>query len=173
MPLSRALSIRPVNSEKHEVTNTSLAQNASTTQELEIIEGINVLTGIADQVTIGSTVKSVYIEFNLNGVNNSGASQVFHWMVIKNPSGELETADLDPALYNQKVKRHILKRGMEMLPEVPLDSGGTIQTKRIFVVKIPPRMRRFGQGDRLEFVYKSTSASGINLCFLAIYKAFS
>ncbi len=173
MPISRALSLRPVTSEKHEITGTFLAQNASTTQEIEIIEGINVLTGVSDQVTIGSTVKNVFFEFNLNGVNNSGASQVFHWMVIKNPSGELETADLDPILYNQKIKRHILKRGMEMLPEVPLDSGGTVQTKRIFVVKIPPRMRRFGDGDRLEFVYRSTSASGINLCIIAIYKAFS
>ncbi len=124
----------------------------------------------ATEVETGSTIRSVYVEFNLNGVNNSGASQVFHWYIWKNPATEFTVTV--PSTYDDDKKRFILKRRMEMLPEVPLDSGGTVQTKRIFVVKIPPRMRRFGENDSLQLVYISTSASAINFCGIAIFKEF-
>ncbi len=169
---SRALSLRPVNSEKHEITWSLLSLNASGTQVISLIKGVQNPTA-SDEVQQGSTVGSVYFETNLNGVDNSGTVQIFHWMIVKSPSNEIEIADADPALYNQKIKRHILKRGMEMLPEIPIGSGGTVQTKRIFVVKLPKSIKRFGVDDRLNLYFKSTSASGVNFCGIAIYKNFS
>ncbi len=164
------MSLRPVKTEKHEITWSNLAQNASTLQVINLITAVQT-PATATNVEIGSTVRSIYLETNLNGVDNSSAAQVFHWAVLKSPAGD-PTFDTDPATYNTSRKRFILKRGMEMLPDIPLGSGGTVQTKRIFVVRIPPRMRRFGDGDQLQLVYKSTSASGINYCGIGIYKEY-
>lgn len=168
--MNRALSLRPVKSEKHETTWSNLGQNASTTKIVPLIESVAGEPTSGVQVETASTVRSIYIESNLNGVDNSGAVQVFHWMIYKDPSGLF--GSLDPTTYDTDKKRFILKRGMEMLPEIPLGSGGTVQTKRIFVVKIPPRMSRWGESDKLTLSYKSTSASNINFCGIAIFKEF-
>ncbi len=134
------------------------------------VERGTIATATAEEVAIGSKINSIYIEFNLNGVDNSGTAQVFHWMIFKNENNQ---ANPDPAFYNQSIKKRILKRGMEMLPEIPLGSGGTVQTKRIFVVKIPKGLSRFGDNDRLELRYKSTSASSVNFCGITIFKEYT
>ncbi len=171
MPYSRkAMSLRPVKSEKHEDTWSNLGENASSVKSIELIDTASGEPATANEVEVGSKVRSIYIEFNLNGVDNSGTVQVFHWQIYKNPSGAFSI--LDPASYDTAFKKHILKRGMEMLPEIPLGSGGTVQTKRVFVVRIPPRMNRFGEADKLVLSYKSTSSSGINFCGIAIFKEF-
>ncbi len=169
MPFSRRqMSLRPVISQKHEITWSNLGQDASTVQEIQLINGTESPV-TAQDVDIGSIVKWIYLETNLNGVDNSGVAQVFHWIIIKRPAGAF--AD-DPSTYNQDSKKFVIKRGMEMLPEIPLGSGGTVQTKRIFVVKLPSRIRRFDDGDSLALRYKSTSSSGINYCGIAIFREF-
>ncbi len=167
---SRALSLRPVKSEKHEGTWSNLIQDASATKEIIIVKATAGEPSAPQDVETGSTIRSVYFETNLNGVDNSGASTVFHWQIYKNPSGFFGA--LDPAIYDTDKKRFTLKRGMEMLPAIPLGSGGTVQTKRIFVIKIPPRMSRFGENDELVLTYKNTSASAINYCGITIFKEF-
>ncbi len=171
MPYSRRrTSLSPIQSEKHEGTWSNLGQNASTTQTIELIDTAAGEPSAANAIETGSHVKSIYIEFNLNGVDNSGVVQVFHWLIIKDPSGAFPV--LDPATYDTARKRFILKRGMEMLPEIPLGSGGTVQTKRVFVVKIPRHMQRFGEADKLILYYKSTSTSGINFCGITIFREY-
>ncbi len=173
MPYSRRqTSIRPVHSEKHEIVWSNLAQNASAVQLITVAQAVQTPGAPDSEVNIGSTVNSVFFEFNVNGVDNSGVAQIIHWMILKSPMDELEVADINPSLYNQKNKRFILKRGMEMLPEIPLGSGGTVQTKRVFVVKLPRTFKRFGVDDRLYFIYISTSTSNINMCGIAIYKEY-
>ncbi len=168
MPYRRALAIRPVNSLKHETTWSNLGENASTDKVVTLINATeSPVTGV--DVDIGSVVKSIFVETNLNGVDNSGSVQVFHWFIMKVPAG-LTTPSA--AVYQSDQKKFILKRGMEMLPEIPLGSGGTVQTKRIFVVKLPPRLRRFDDGDTLQLRYISSSASSINYCGIAIFKEF-
>lgn len=164
----RALSLRPVKTLKHETTWTFLGQNASTAQTINLIEGLESPVG-ATQVDIGSIVKWIYIEFNLNGVDNSGSAAVFHWLIEKSPGGVVNNI---ANVYQSDTKKFIIKRGMEMLPEIPIGSGGTVQTKRMFVVKIPPRLRRFDDNDLLRFKYISTTASGINFCGIGIFKEF-
>ncbi len=175
MPFSRrANRLRPINSQKHESTWSFLLHNASGPQTIDLIVGEDrgtIDTNNPPEVQIGSKVNSVYIEFNLNGVDNSGTAQIFHWMIIKNPNSQI--SGIDPSDYNKDFKSKILKRGMEMLPEIPLGSGGTVQTKRIFVVKIPRGLSRIGQNDKLQLVYKSTSASSINFCGIWIFKEYT
>ncbi len=175
MPFSRrANRLRPINSQKHENTWSFLIHNASGPQTIDLIDVTDqgtIDTANPEEVAIGSKINSVYIEFNLNGVDNSGSAQVFHWLIIKNPNSQI--SGIDPAQYNKDFKSKILKRGMEMLPEIPIGSGGTVQTKRIFVVKIPRGLSRFGQNDKLQLVYKSTSASSINFCGIWIFKEYT
>lgn len=166
----RSLTFRPIHSEKHETTWSNLGQNASTEQIIVLLQSVAGEPSTGNQVETGAVVRYVYIEMNLNGVDNSGAVQVFHWLVNKNPGNNI--ASLNPAVYDTKDKRWVLKRGMEMLPEIPLGSGGTVQTKRIFVVKIPKKMQRMGEGDQIDLHYISSSASSINFCGIAIYKEF-
>ncbi len=161
--------LHPVNSEKHENTWSFLNHNASAVQIIEIVSGVR-SPSANQEVPIGSKVNSVYFEWNLNGVDNSGTAQVFHWTIVKDPGTTFSTAELDPALYNTKIKKFIIKRGMEMLPQIPTGSGGTVQTKRIFVVKLN-RYSRMGDTDKLFFCYKSTSASQINFCGITIFKS--
>ena len=164
----RQMSLRPVVSLKHEITWSNLGENASTVKTVDLIHAQeSPLTGI--EIDIGSIVKWIYIETNLNGVDNSGTVQVFHWYIAKQPSTLVLS---DPTTYQSDTKKFILKRGMEMLPEIPLGSGGTVQTKRVFVVKIPPRLRRFDDGDKLVLKYKSTSTSGVNYCGIGVFKEF-
>ncbi len=172
MPYSRRRgnSLRPVKSEKHETTWSNLGENASTVKSVVLIDTPAGEPSVGNQVEVGSTVGSIYIEFNLNGVDNSGTVQVFHWLIMKNPQGVYGT--VDPSIYDQNTKRFVLKRGMEMLPEIPLGSGGTVQTKRVFVVKMPRGYKRWGESDKLTLFYKSTSSSGINFCGIAIFKEF-
>ncbi len=168
---NRGLSLRPVHSEKHEVTWSNLAENASSTKTIDIVEAVAGEPSTPPQVQTGSTVKWIYFEFNLNGVDNSSGAQVFHWTIHKNPHGGITG---DPILYDTNFKSQILKRGMEMLPDIPLGSGGTVQTKRTFTVKIPRKVfSRMGEGDKIQLLYRSSSASGINFCGFAIFKEFS
>ncbi len=175
MPGSRrGNSLRPINSQKHENTFSFLGQNASSTQTVNLIVGTErgtIATATPEEVQIGAVIKWIYIEFNLNGVDNSTVAQIFHWMILKNPNSQISGAD--PALYNKDFKSKILKRGMEMLPQNPIGSGGVVQTKRIFIVKIPKGLQRFGQNDKLQFIYKSTSASAINICGIHIFKEYT
>ncbi len=164
----RAMSLRPVVSQKHETTWSNLGENASTTKTVTLIEALESPIAGKD-VDISSIIKWIYVEFNLNGVDNSGTVQVFHWYIMKVPAGLTEPG---PSSYNSDQKKFILKRGMEMLPEIPIGSGGTVQTKRVFTVRLPPRIRRFDDGDKLLLKYISTSSSGINFCGISIFKEF-
>ncbi len=164
----RALAVRPVKSLKHEITWSNLGQNASSVQTIVLVEGIESPVN-PEEVDTGSIVKSIYVEFNLNGIDNSGVVQVFHWAIYKSPANAIS---IIPSSYQTDTKKFIIKRGMEMLPEIPIGSGGTVQTKRVFTVKLPRSYKRFDDSDQLNLSYISTSASAINFCGFVIYKEF-
>ncbi len=163
----RALALRPIHSEKKETTWTFLAQNASTIQTITLVNAVRTpSTGV--EVNIGSIVKWLYIETNLNGVDNSSGAQIFHFQIYKSPNNQL--GNIDPSIYDAVTKKWVLKRGMDMLPDIPLGSGGTVQTKRVMVIRIPKKMQRMGDNDKIILTYKSTSASGLNYCGFSIFK---
>ncbi len=162
--VSRGLGLRPVKSEKEEITWTNLSQDASTQVNIDIIAATNSPT-TAGQIEIGDTVKSVYFEFHFSAETTT-AAKVVHWTIQKLPAGVAAMQNV-PSVYDSVVKRFILKRGMEML----VRDQATV-FKRTFVVRIPPRIRRFGDGDRLVFSYIATSANTQNACGIAIYRHF-
>ncbi len=163
MPFRRQ-SLRPVNSEKHEITWSDLSIDASADKTKVIVVAVEPSAkNISQEVIIGSTVRSVYFEFHFSAETITNA-KVIHWEVAKEPFG---TGVASPTTYNAPSRRFILKRGMEMLPK----DVSTV-FKRIFVVRIPPRMRRFGEDDQFVFTYRCSSVETVNACGFAIYKSF-
>ncbi len=160
---ARGFALRPVHSEKQEITWSNLSQNASTTQNIPIITTVENPSS-AGQLNIGATVKAVFFEFNI-AAEAAAVATVVNWIIEKLPS--LGTGN-DPSIFDAVNKKQILKRGMEMLPK----DVSTV-FKRVFVLRIPPRLRRFADGDQLNFRYKASSAGLINNCGIAIYKGFN
>lgn len=163
MPYRRS-SLRPVNSEKHEINWSLLALDASSDVRTVIVQGVEPSAkNIPTEVTIGATVRTVYFEFHFSAETITNA-KVIHWIIAKEPFG---SAVGSPTSYNTPSRRFILKRGMEMLPK----DVGTV-FKRIVVVRIPPRIRRFGEDDTLVFEFRCSSTETVNACGIAIYKSF-
>ncbi len=137
------------------------------------VNAASIFTGTAsadlnagNEVGIGSKVFSVYFEFNLNAAATS-ATNVFHWQVLYIPAPASATPPV-PSLYNQSIKSHILKRGMEM---IPVNVSTVI--KRIFVVRIPKKYQRTETGAILSF--RQIAAPGtdnVNFCFFAIFQEY-
>ncbi len=162
MGFRRSLQLRPVKSEKEEITASLLAADRSSNLVSILATAVDSPT-VAGQVEIGDTVRSIFIEFNVSAQTTTNP-KVFHWCVEKVPAGGTATV---PSLYDNNNKKQILHRGMEMLP-----ADTSTVFKRIFVVRIPPRLRRMGDGDVISLNVIATSAETINYCFFAIYKHF-
>ncbi len=165
MPFSRRNRLRPINSVKQEITWSNLGQNAGTTITIDLVTGVDPAgTNIAGEVETGSAVHSVYVEMHFSAAQ-TGNANVIHWKIEKIPA--LLTPTI-PSLYFQTDRKHILKRGMEMLPV----NVATV-FKRIFVVRIPRGISRFGDGDKLTLTYIASSTQTINACGFAIYKRYA
>ncbi len=156
------MAIRPVKSEKEEVNFQNLSVNAGTAQTIAVITALDSPT-TAGGVEIGDTVGTIFCEINFSPETVT-STKIVHWWISKRPFG---TVSGNPSSYDQSDKRFIFKRGMEMLPK---DVGTTI--KRIFTIRLPPRFRRFGDGDKLEFKYIASSTETINVCGIFIFKHF-
>ncbi len=164
MVFRRGNRLSPIQSDKHEVTWSNLAQNASAIQSITICNAV--VPSAADastEVVVGSHVNWIYFEFHFSPevVTNP---KVIHWTLIKTRFGQTIPS---PALYNQDVRRQILKRGMEMLP-----SSQSTVFKRIFAVKIPRGYANMQKGDVITLAYICSSTETINACGIAIYKAY-
>ncbi len=150
----------PLITEKIEQTFTDLASDNSATQTVTIITAQRNPTGDL-QFSPGSILPWVYFEFQFSSETTTSVKTV-HWQIIKVPAGLALTS---AALYDEAYKKFILKRGMEMLVR---DQATLI--KRIGVVRIPPRLRRFDEGDTLLFRYIMSSAELTNACGFFIGK---
>jgi len=161
MPLFRRF--RPVtHSEKHEVTWSNLAQNASSVTTINLCNPVNPATKDGPtEVLIGSQVRSVYFEFHFSAQTTTNP-KVIHWCILQERVGQ--TTNI-PSVYDAPEKSQIFKRGMEMLP-----ADQSTVFKRIFVVKIPRFMQRQKENQDLRLEYICSSAETINACGFAIYK---
>ncbi len=157
--------LRPINTQKHEITWSNLGQDAGTAA-IKVVLALGKAAGVvttttASDITIGSHIKSIYFEFHFSAAQ-TGNANVIHWQILKEPQDKNPTA---PNLYNQSDKRFVFKRGMEMLP-----TNVSTVFKRVFVTRIPKGYARIGDFDKLTFQYQASSTQTINACGFAIYK---
>ncbi len=164
--MPRFTTLRPVHSEKEEITWSNIGQDAGTAA-ITINLAVGVQPGnknIANEVPIGSKIRAIYLEFHFSAAQ-TGNVNVIHWIIGKEP---FNTDLSNPNVYYQTDRRFIIKRGMEMLP-----ANVATVFKRIVVVRIPPRMNRIGDDDKIIFKYQASSTQTINACGIAIYKVFT
>ncbi len=164
MPFRSRNFLRPIKSDKHEITWSNLDQNASSVVNIALV--IPVASADKDTATeceIGSHVKSIYFEFHFSA-NTITSPKVIHWKFFVQAGGETISV---PSLYYQTDRSRISKRGMEMLPK----DASTV-FKRIFVVKVPRHQQRITATSFMTFKYICSSAETINACGIAIYKEY-
>ncbi len=150
----------PLITEKLEQTFTELSQDASATRTVAIITAVRDPANDT-QFSPGSQLPWIFFELNFAAETITAAKTV-HWQILKVPAGLALTS---AALFGEAYKKFILKRGMEMLPK----DVATVY-KRVGVVRIPPRLRRFDEGDTLLFRYISSSSNTMNACGFFIGK---
>ncbi len=160
--LSQALRVRPVKSEKEELTWSNLATDLGAGIQIALATAVDSPT-TAGQVEVGDTIPWVYIEFNVSAETITN-TKIFHWYVMKVPAGVTPGS---AALYDVNTKRHVLKRGMEMVPK----SVNTI-IKRIFVVPLPRNLRRMGDGDKIIIQGNASLTETMNWCGIAIFRHY-
>ncbi len=154
---------RPIiQSDKHEITWSNLAQNASVTQGITLSDAVqpsakNTLT----EVAIGSKIYGFYLEFHFSADTLTNP-KVIHWKVqVIPPNMTVSVANS----YYQTDRAYVIKRGMEMLPK----SASTV-FKRIIFVAVPKIYQRQKEGQIISFRYQASSTETINACGIAIYK---
>ncbi len=164
MPFHRSNFLRPVKSDKHELTWSNLAQDASSVQVIVLAKGTDSADKNAStEVEVGAAVRSIYFEFHFSA-NTITNPKVIHWFIVGKRTGETIGT---PSTYYTDERSSIFKRGMEMLVK---DTSTVF--KRIFVVKVPKKFQRIAKNMNIEFRYIATSAEAINACGIAIYKEF-
>ncbi len=164
MPYGRRRMVAPLKSDKHEVTWSDLAIDASSVVAKTLVFGVQSADkNTSTECEIGSHVRSIYFEINFAAETITNP-KVIHWAINVFKEGETSTI---PSLYYQLDRSTIIKRGMEMLPK----SVATVY-KRVFVVRIPKKAQRISANTRFQFRYISTLAETVNVCGFAIYKEF-
>ncbi len=161
MPLRRAR-YAPLQSNKHEVTFSHLAQDSSSNQTVTLATG----TDAADkntsiEVGIGSHIKWIFCEFNFAAETITEVKQV-HWAFRFVPSGQ--TPSGASQLFGTD-RAFVIKRGMEMLPK----NVSTV-FKRVFVLPIPKKYQRITDAGSLIFTYIASSSNTMNACGIFVYK---
>ncbi len=156
--------MRPINSDKKEITWSNLLQDAGTAPiNIVIIQAVEISTVNAGfEAGVGARIGSMYFEFHFSAAQ-TGNANVVHWKIVQIP---FQTTITNPNTYYQNDRSKILKRGMEMLPV----NVSTV-FKRIFTIS-PKMFKRLAQGDTIQFIYQASSTQQINACGFAITKVF-
>ncbi len=151
-----------VNSNKHEVTFTQLAQDSSTKQTIALSIAVDAADkNNATECSIGSHIKWIFCEFNFSAETITVAKTV-HWAIRYIPSGQVASG---PNQLFGTDRAYVIKRGMEMLPK----DVSTVY-KRVFTVKIPRKYVRQTDNGGFVFEYVASSTNTMNACGIFIYK---
>jgi len=174
MPFRRMSSIRPVQSRKHIVdVATSVVLAVATSVPVIITVDTGPLLGNPTDVKNGSTVNAIYLSIEVFATNAySGVPRVY-FTVFKNPGNNL-TAPAPNGAGISDNKRYIIHQEMIMVGNGAMTSFPRTLFKG--VVRIPPRLKRFGANDRLAIQLQNGAGetTGIsNACVQAIYKEYN
>ncbi len=172
--VSRALRLRPVLSLKHIVdvpTSTVLALQSS----VPVIEAVpNPVLGNVTEVHEGSTVNAIYLRVEVLGTTSYTQVPRVYMSVFKDTGGNLVDPNSNGSGTSDN-KKFIIHQEMVMISGVGLEGSGFPRTLFVGVVKIPPRLRRFGYNDELHVNLQNGAGetTGIaNCCVQVIYKEF-
>ena len=175
MPRRFNRAIRPVQSLKHIVdipTSTVLAVQSAA--PVIIATPDPDLTQVAE-VQEGSTVNALYLRVEV--ISTTSFTQVprIYMAVFKNPGNGLAAPNANGAGSSDN-KRYIIHQEMIMVSGAPFANNSEFP-RTLFngVIKIPPRLKRFGYNDRLAVLLQNGAGETtgiVNACVQAIYKEY-
>ncbi len=175
MPRRMNLAIRPVQSVKHIVDVASSTVLAVLTAIPIIDQQIEPGVGNPTAVHIGSTVNAIYLRVEIVANNQFSGVPRIYMSVFKNPGANLINPNPNGTgiLDTRKFVIH-----QEMIMMAGTLSGTPNFPRTLFqgVIRIPPRLKRFGFNDRLLVLLQNGTGetTGIaNVCVQAIYKEFT
>ncbi len=163
-------SLRPINRIKHVVDfQTAIPVNTQIGQALITATDSPALAD-QDGVMTGSTVHGIFMTIEcVASETSTTATPNIYLAVYKNPGGNITFPNAN-AVGASNEKKFVIHQEMVMLN--PVDGGNP---RNIFkgVIKIPPRLKRFGPQDLLvaQLFIPSTGVA-VNACTQVHYKEF-
>ncbi len=122
----------------------------------------------SDQVTRGSLIKAIWIEFWYYGLSTASTNDIVDIYLIKNPGNNL-TPPNPGTTGTSNEKKYIIREWKGLAGNKSL--GGYPYEQRGRWFKIPKRYQRMGTDDRWQLVTRSPTTG--NLCQKFIYKWYS
>ncbi len=168
----RGSALRPVHSLKHIVDQATSAVTSAVSTVILIQSADSPTLGNTAQVMSGSTVNAIYLRVETLATSGFSGIPRVYMAVFKNPGNALGSPN-PSSLGDADEKRYVIHQEMQML--APLADSAFPRTLFQGVIKIPPRLKRFGYNDRLTLLlaHDVAETTGItNICAQCIYKEF-
>ncbi len=158
--------LRPVNSLKHIVDVQGGLVAAAQTNTIVISAVDTPSTGVANNIHQGATVGSIFLNVQVAATGTAALANVY--MIVMKSAGNALPIPVANVVGVSDERRHVLHQEMIMT-----EKNTTAIPRTLFkgVIKIPPRIRRFGIDDVLVI---GLFAPGVNFdfCIQVIYKEF-
>ncbi len=160
----------PIHSEKHisQTSLSSIAQGAA--NGVELIKAVAVADkDLVKEVTEGSIIKAIFIEFWVKSLVDTGLGTVITICEkVENAAVAASFAQM-VALNDYPNKKNILYTQQGLTPTETSSNPMSVVKGWI---KIPKGKQRFGLGDSFHIRFAS-QAEGISFCGFALYKEYS
>jgi len=161
---------------KHIVDTATSAVAGGVTSTIIVIETEdNPVTNIPIEVHVGSTVSAIYLRVEVVHTGGTWNTVPRVYMAVqKNPGNEHVIAN-PSSVGDSDLRRFILHQEMTMVSSLSANAGTFPRTMFQGVVRIPPRLKRFGINDRLLVTFSlddGETTAIVNACVQCIYKEF-
>ncbi len=168
----QALRLRPVNSIKH-VVDIATTVTGVLVSSIQVIKAVdNPSLSVPNEVNTGSTVGSIYLRVEVQATDQSSTEPRLYMTVQKDPGGNLAIVNPNAVGVSDN-KKFVIHQEMVMVGSAL--EARIPRTMFIGVVKIPPRLKRFGVRDELSVNFQNGVGEGTadtQACIQCIYKEF-
>ncbi len=155
-----------VDSNKNEVNGVVAITAATNFANVVAITVDSALNSVATQVTRGSKIFRIWVEFWYYGLSPSNTNDVFDAYFLKNPGSNL-TPPNPGTVGTSNEKKFVFREWKGLTGNKSL--GGSPYMWKGWI-KVPKIYQRMGADDLISFVVRSPTTG--NLCFKFIYKWF-
>ncbi len=160
----KALSLRPVVSNKESVDGVFLAVAAGVTTTMVLATSVNDYGGAVGDCPQGSSIRSLYLEVSYS--EQAITPTNFDWFLAKNPGSQL-TLPVPGSVGGNTNRKWVFHESKGLAP----NEENASPSKKAGWIKIPGKYFRMGENDQL--VLRARGASQYNLCVKCIYKWFA
>ncbi len=168
--------LRPVQSLKHIVDTNGgiLGGSPSTTDVVNAVDAPVIAS--PNNVQQGCKVHAIFLNVQVVMDTKGGGINNIYMIVYKNPGGNVTAPAVDAVGVSDK-RKFVLHQEMLMLSNEHVTVTQFAVPRTLFkgVVRIPPRLNRFGYNDKLQVVIGHRNAEATqksDFCLESVYKEF-